>query len=260
MAVKIRDFVYDREEFNFFIIGCILVAGVLVGLETYPNLSGNKVVEGIDMFILVMFGTECILKMMAEGMAPWRYFFGIEWKWNNFDFFVVVLCLPMWGDSLGGGSVALLRLMRLARLAKLVKKIPQLQIILMGLVGGMKSIGYILLLLFMVFYLYAVAGYYAFTDNDPWHYGSLPRALLTLFRASTLEDWTDVMYLNIYGCAHYPFYVKRREMTPRNELYHCTDSSSKNIIAPLYVERALRAATTTMLPLLRLRLRHFYHH
>lgn len=62
-------------------------------------------------------------------------------RWNNFDFFVVVLCLPMWGDSLGGGSVALLRLMRLARLAKLVKKIPQLQTIMMGLLGGFESIG-----------------------------------------------------------------------------------------------------------------------
>ena len=61
--------------------------------------------------------------------------------------------------------------------------------IVMGLIGGLGSIGYILLLLFLVFYLFAIAGIYAFRDNDPWHYGDLPTALLSLFRASTLEDW-----------------------------------------------------------------------
>ena len=60
----------------------------------------------------------------------------------------------------------------------------------------MKSIGYIVILLFLVFYLYAVAGIYAFRANDPWHFSSLPIALLTLFRAATLEDWTDLMYFH----------------------------------------------------------------
>ena len=50
----------------------------------------------------------------------------------------------------GGSSVALLRLMRLMRVMKLIKKIPQLQMIVMGLVGGLKSIAYIMLLLFLV--------------------------------------------------------------------------------------------------------------
>ena len=50
------------------------------------------------------------------------------------------------------------------RLAKLVKKIPQLQVIIMGLVGGFTSIGYILLLLFLVMYLFAIAGIYAFRE------------------------------------------------------------------------------------------------
>ena len=39
-----------------------------------------------------------------------------------------------------------------------------------------------------------------FKVNDPWHFGSLHVAMLSLFRASTLEDWTDLMYINILGC------------------------------------------------------------
>ena len=97
--------------------------------------------------------------------------------------------------------------MRLMRIAKIVRKVPQLQVrdpsadpaaaplplsrfashfpahiprlaprvkmIVMGLIGGMKSIGYIVLLLFMVFYLFAIAGIMFFRDNDPWHFRDL---------------------------------------------------------------------------------------
>ena len=142
------------------------------------------------------------MKLVAEAPRPLHYFTGAEWRWNNFDFVVVVLCLP--GVSSLFGNVSFLRLMRLARVAKLVKKVPQLQMIVMGIVGGLSAIGYISLLLFLVFYLYAIAGIIAFKKNDPFHFRSLPVAMLTLFRAATLEDWTDVMYISIYGCHRYP--------------------------------------------------------
>ena len=163
------------------------------------------VIEVIDYVILGIFAVEVFIKIIAEGMGPWRYWTGADWRWNNFDFFIVVLCLPVWGDTFGGSSVALLRLMRLMRVMKLVKKIPQLQMIVMGLIGGMKSIAYILLLLLIVFYLFAIMGIYAFGLNDAYHFGNLTRALFSLFRASTLEDWTDIMYINMFGCAGYEY-------------------------------------------------------
>ncbi|CAM9967023.1 unnamed protein product, partial [Discosporangium mesarthrocarpum] len=136
------------------------------------------------------------LQILAEGLHPWHYFIGPEWKWNNFDFTIVMLCFP-WPGLSGGGSVAILRLARLMRVMKIVRKVPQLQMIVMGLIGGLSSIGYILLLLLLVFYLYGVAGIYLYKDNDPWHFGNLQRAMLTLFRCTTLEDWSEIMYSNI---------------------------------------------------------------
>ena len=124
-----------------------------------------------------------------------------QWKWNNFDFFIVLACIP--GLLSLGKQVVVLRLLRLMRLAKVFRKIPQLQMIVMGLVGGMKSISYIVLLLMMVFYLYAILGMMMFESNDPFHWSHLGLAMMTLFRAATLEDWTDIMYFNIYGCNAY---------------------------------------------------------
>jgi hypothetical protein len=48
---------------------------------------------------------------------------------------------------------------------------------------------------YQVFYLYAICGMIIFAPNDPWHFGNLTVAIFSLFRAATLEDWTDLMYI-----------------------------------------------------------------
>ena len=228
----------DREPyFGAMILVCIVFAGLLVGIQTYDfascedtkccvapdgtcgvddtedkddcyvcsadDVTANNVVTGIDNTILLIFVLECIFKIFAEGTAPWKFFTGVEWKWNNFDFVIVVFCIPAAFGLELPFPPAVLRLFRLARLVKLVKKVPQLQMILMGLVGGLQSITYIVLLLFLIFYLFAIAGMSFWGRNDPWHFGNIPISLVTLFRAATLEDWTDIMYVNYFGCAEY---------------------------------------------------------
>ena len=57
----------------------------------------------------------------------------------------------------------------------------------------------------VVFYFFAIFGFILFSQNDPWHFGNLHLSMLTLFRCATLEDWTDVMYVNMYGCDMYGY-------------------------------------------------------
>jgi Ca2+-binding EF-hand superfamily protein/ABC-type multidrug transport system fused ATPase/permease subunit len=231
-----------QDWFSNFILFCIIVAGVMVGIMTYKVMETNVAVVCVDEIISTIFALEVVLKMVAEGFAPSRYFTASEWKWNVFDF---LICLIGYATSKkwpfqethelrmnstaeddsgggGGGSVKLLRLMRLARVSKLVRRIPELQTIVMGLVGGLKSIGYILLLMFMLFYLYAIMAIDTFGANDPFHFGSIVGALVTLFRCSTLEDWSDVMYIAYYGCDKFDSqYVYEREWTKENRQFWC---------------------------------------
>jgi hypothetical protein len=188
------------DSFNYFIIIVIIIAGINVGVQTY---SEDPLLSLLDAVILICFSVEVLLKILAEGFKPWRYWTGKDWKWNNFDFTIVFMSLPFWGGLFGSGSLALLRLVRLMRLGKLIKKIPALQMIVQGLTGGLSSIGYILILLFLVYYLFAVVGFYFFGENDPFLFGNIPMAMITLFRCSTLDAWSDIMNMNIYGCSHY---------------------------------------------------------
>ena len=186
--------------FNYLILLVIIIAGINVGVQTYPSMSTNPILTILDEVILTMFSIECILKIISEGLIPWAYWTGKEWKWNTFDFTIVFMSMPFWHGLFGSGSLALLWLVRLMRLGKLIKKIPALQMIVQGLLGGLKSIGYILILLFLVYYLFSVVGFYLFSENDPFNFGNIPMAMISLFRCSTLDAWSDIMYVNIYGC------------------------------------------------------------
>jgi voltage-gated sodium channel len=136
------------------VVVCICVAGVLVGVQSYPSMDGNPILAVLDVFVQVVFTVECGVKIFAEGTRPLAYWTGPERGWNNFDFWLVFICwLPF-----DGGNVAFLRLLRLMRLLKLVGKVKQLQVIVMGLAKGLGSVSYIMLLMLLVFYLFAVLG------------------------------------------------------------------------------------------------------
>jgi voltage-gated sodium channel len=175
----------QSEVFSNTIFFCIVLAGLLVGASTYPGMDSNPVVLLLDTVVLAFFCLEVVMKVLSEGVAPLQYFLGPEWTWNNFDFLIVLFSLPIL--PVGGSQVAVLRLIRLMRLAKVFRKVPQLRMIMTGLIGGLKSIVYIVILLLLVFYLYAIAGIFFFRDNDPWHFRTIAVSLTSLFRLSTLS-------------------------------------------------------------------------
>ena len=75
-----------------FIVVVILAAGVLVGLETYPQLNQRygSWFRLLDRLIVGIFVVEIALKMGAHGRQPWRFF---RDPWNVFDFIIVAVCL-----------------------------------------------------------------------------------------------------------------------------------------------------------------------
>jgi len=182
--------------FNRIVIGAILVGAAVIGLETYPILVEDygRFFKIIDRLILFIFGAEATLKILSHGSRPYRYFLD---GWNVFDFGVLVLCLI----PAGGNYFAVARLARIFRVFRLVSTVPRLQMLVGALFKSVPSMGYIGVLLSLVFYIFAVVGVFAFGSNDPFHFGNLQSALLTLFGVVTLEGWTDVMQIQMYGCS-----------------------------------------------------------
>ena len=176
--------IVDASWFQRVIILAILLAGVLSGIETDAAMlaAHGSVLRMIDGIVLGIFLIEVLLKLTASCPKPWNYF---RDGWNVFDFVVVVLCLmPM--DS---QFAVVLRLGRALRLLRLVSALPKLQLLVGALIKSFSSMGYVGLLLGLMFYIYAITGVHLFGGHDPEHFGSLSLAFLTLFQTITLDDW-----------------------------------------------------------------------
>jgi voltage-gated sodium channel len=189
--------IVDSPHFQRFIIGVIIAAAILIGLETSPQLRAEygRLMRALDAVILGIFVVEIAVKMGAHGRRPWRYFHD---GWNIFDFTIVAVCfLPMQGQF-----AAVLRLVRILRVLRLVTNIPRLQLLVGALLKSIPSMGYVGILLFLLFYMYGVMGTFLFGAIDPVHWGSLPVSMLSLFRTVTMEDWTDLMYTQMYGAGY----------------------------------------------------------
>ena len=183
----------DNKGFQFFIIGIIVISSLTIGLRTY-NLPEflHSTLSWIDHGITLLFLFEITIRILAE-RRPWQ-FFSVKrpgWGWNWFDFIIVSLSLI----HLEGTDYILLgRLLRLFRVMRLISFVPQLRILIEALLAALPRMGYVALMMFVIFYMYATLGSLLFERINPDLWGDVGIAMLTLFRVATFEDWTDIMY------------------------------------------------------------------
>ena len=199
MQKKLKAFT-ESKQFQIFFIGVILFSGLVVGLDSYPEISHEygAILHPLDRIILGLFVFEICIKLISFRPRVHEFF---KDGWNIFDFIIVSACfLPF-----DGQSIIVLRLLRVLRIVRLVGTIPELKLIVNTLLKSIPSLGYIGALLSILFYMYACLGTFLFRENDPIHFESLHLSLLSLFRVATLEDWTDIMYTAIYGCQNYGY-------------------------------------------------------
>ena len=159
----------DSSWFQTSVTLTIVAAGITVGIDVenaaephpYSDRFLNVFLWYADVVINWIFTVEVLVKLLGEDWHPWTYFYD---NWNKFDF-VIVFCswlpllLALLGDGGGGGlgALKLLRLLRLFRIMRVIKFLPELKVIIEALMVGMESIGFIALIMFVVFYLFAVA-------------------------------------------------------------------------------------------------------
>ena len=190
--------------FQRLIILTILLAGIVVGAQTYEGFAHKHAftLNVLDKLILGIFTLEIIIKILAEGNKPLHYFRN---SWNVFDFCIVAACLLEPLLPSGGAFLPVLRLARILRVLRLVTAIPKLQILVSCLLKSLPSMFYVSILLFLLFYVYGTIAVFFYGENDPVHFRNLQTSILSLFRVVTLEDWTDVMYINMYGSDVYGY-------------------------------------------------------
>jgi len=178
----------SSKLFRVAVIFIIIVSALAIGAKTYdlPPLVEQSLII-LDKAVTLFFLAEILLRF-AVCTDKKRFF---RDGWNVFDTIVVVGSLVPIDDS---QAVLLGRLLRIFRVLRLVSVIPELRFLINSLLKAMPRMGYIALLMFIIFYIYAAMGSLFFAAIDESLWGDVAVALLTLFRVVTFEDWTDIMY------------------------------------------------------------------
>jgi voltage-gated sodium channel len=178
----------SNKFFEIFVVSVIIFSALVVGVKTYPiPESVSKLVIVLDWVITFIFLIEIVIRFIAEPNKK-RFFHN---GWNIFDTTIVLVSLVPINNS----DVAVLgRLIRIFRVLRMISIIPELRLLLNSLLKALPRLGYVMLLMFIIFYIYAAVGSTFFAKVNPELWGDIAVSLLTLFRVMTFEDWTDVMY------------------------------------------------------------------
>ena len=178
----------SSKVFQGAVIAIIILSALTIGANTYtlPPLFRDTLAL-LDSAITVFFLVEILFRL---GVHPDKKRFLLD-GWNLFDTLVVIGSLvPM-----DNAEVVLLgRLLRVFRVLRLVSVVPELRFLINSLIKAIPRMGYIALLMFIIFYIYAAMGSMFFSSVDETLWGDVAISMLTLFRVATFEDWTDVMY------------------------------------------------------------------
>lgn len=196
----------EARWFAIAVFALILANATVLGIETYSGLThrwhlGLRVVE---YGFLAAFTSEILLRAGAHADRPGAFF---RDPWNLFDLAVVLsVFLPVIREN---GTV--LRLLRLARVLRAARFLPQLRIILVAVGRSLPGTASFLLVGGLLLYLYAMVGWICFAADDPEHFGSLGRAVLTLFLLMTLDGLGDAVRAGLeisrWSILYYASYV-----------------------------------------------------
>ncbi|MCA1297917.1 ion transporter [Stappia indica] len=180
MRERLTELVQSRR-WEATIIALIVINAVTLGFETSTQAmaAAGPVLVLLDRLVLAIFTIEIALRIYAHRLAFFRD------PWSLFDFAVVAVALMP-----ASGAFSVLRALRILRVLRLISVVPSLRRVVGGLVAALPGMGSIVLLLSLVFYVFAVMTTKLYGASFPDWFGTIGRSLYTLFQIMTLESWS----------------------------------------------------------------------
>ena len=141
----------------------------------------GPVLDGIDRVVLAIFVVELALKLWAHGRSFFRD------PWNVFDLAIVSV-----GFVPAIQSFTALRALRAIRLLRLLSSHSQIRAVLNSLAQALPGMSAIIVMLAIVYYLFAVIATMMWGRDVEQYFGSLGTSLISLFQVSALEGWPQI--------------------------------------------------------------------
>jgi voltage-gated sodium channel len=171
----------ERQWVQRSILVLIIVNAVTLGLETSESAmrAAGGLLVVLDKAILVCFVAELTAKLYVQRLRFWKN------AWNVFDFLVVAVALVP-----AAGPFSVLRALRVLRVLRLISNVAPLRRVVGGLLAALPGMGSIVLLISLLFYVFAVIATKLFGDSFPEWFGTIGASAYSLFQIMTLESWS----------------------------------------------------------------------
>lgn len=180
IRARLRIFL-EQDRVHNTILTVIIINAITLGLSTSDqvNAVAGDFLSLLDRAILGIFVLELSLKLYAYGLRFFRS------SWNIFDLLVVSVGLLPQGAGLSG-----LRGLRVIRALRLLSVIPQMRAVVQALLDALPGMGAVIIMISIVFYVFAVMATLMYGPTFPDWFGTLGRSLYSLFQIMTLESWS----------------------------------------------------------------------
>jgi voltage-gated sodium channel len=198
----------DLHPFSIFILFLIILSALLVGYETYLISSGAEnykkylecrdTFEYIDTFILIIFIMEVAIRIYAskkeidtgnENKVSFSYF---QDHWNKLDFGIVSISVVFYiihhtinSNPNGFDSSFMLVVLRTLRIYRVVTHSQHLEELIDTAFESLKKTSYVILMLGVLFYIYAIIGVNFYGHLNQNRFGNLNKAGSNLFQIMT---------------------------------------------------------------------------
>ena len=181
--------IVNDDRVQLLIVIMISVNAIMMGLATFDFVSQNPAVdaafEKTDQAFLIIFTIELGMQFIYHGF---RLFLD---GWLVFDFIIILL-------SWAFASAQIIRAFRIFRALRLITRVEVMRNLVTALFSVMPRMAAIGLLLFLIFYIFAVMFTSLFKNLYRekltfWDYfGRLDATFFTLFQIMTLDEWSSV--------------------------------------------------------------------
>ncbi len=176
--------VVENPRTERFIMTVIILNAVVLGLETSKTVMASYgwLLELLDHIMLAIFVVELAARIAVHRLAFFRD------PWSVFDFIVVGIALVPTTENF-----SVVRALRVLRVLRLITALPSLKRVVAGLLAALPGMGSIVMLIGLIYYVFAVMATKLFGDDKPEQFGTLGESLFTLFTIMTLEGWVEVV-------------------------------------------------------------------
>jgi hypothetical protein len=181
--LKLIKAISANEHFPDVVLVLLVILSMTMGAEATPSIATRhgELIATILVALQAAFVIEILIRVLAYLPRPQEYFGSF---WNSFDFIVVALSLLPAIGSLG----LVARLLRLMRLIRIMSVSGALRAFSSGRTHGAAAVISALLMLGLLWYVMALAGFYLFASSSNGHWSSMASGLTNVGKLLVIQN------------------------------------------------------------------------